>query len=75
MSAASCRKAASPLRRCEYSLDANPWVPVEAADGVVDSQREQFAIQLAHLAAGEHLLVVRVVDSANNSGLAKVVLR
>ena len=29
--------AASPLRRCEYSLDAASWVPVQAADGVIDS--------------------------------------
>lgn len=67
--------AASPLRRCEYSLDATPWVPMEAVDGVVDSQREQFVIQLTGLEAGEHLLVIRAVDSASNSGLAKVVLR
>ncbi|MFB3827368.1 MAG: hypothetical protein ACE15B_11395 [Bryobacteraceae bacterium] len=67
--------AASPLRRCEYSLDAAPWVPMEAADGVVDSQRESFILHLPDVPAGEHLLVVRAVDSANNSGLAKVVLR
>jgi len=67
--------AASPLRRCEYSLDAAPWVPLEAADGVVDSAREQFVVSLANVPAGEHLLVVRAVDSSNNSGLAKTVLR
>src|SRR5207244_10588560 len=32
--------AASALRRCEYSLDANSWVPMDAADGVIDSLRE-----------------------------------
>ena len=67
--------AASPLRRCEYSLDAACWVPVQAADGVIDSLRERFALDLTGLAPGEHLLVVRVADSANNSGLAKVVLK
>jgi hypothetical protein len=67
--------AASPLRRCEYSLDAASWVPVQAADGVTDSLRERFALDLTGLAPGEHLLVVRVADSANNSGLAKVVLK
>ena len=67
--------AASPLRRCEYSLDAASWVPVQAADGVIDSLRERFTLDLTGLAPGEHLLVVRVADSANNSGLAKVVLR
>jgi hypothetical protein len=67
--------AASALRHCEYSLDAASWVPVQSADGVIDSLRERFALDLQGLAAGEHLLVVRVADSANNSGLAKVVLK
>ena len=66
---------ASPLRRCEYSLDAAAWVPMEAADGVVDSEREKFVLRLANVPPGEHLLVLRAVDSSNNSGLAKTVLR
>ncbi len=65
----------SALRRCEYSIDAGPWIPVEAADGVTDSPREQFHIVIDKLPPGEHLLVVRVYDSANNAGLAKVVIR
>jgi hypothetical protein len=65
----------SPLRRCEYSLDAGPWTPVEAADGVTDSPREQFHIVIEKLRPGEHLLVVRAYDTANNAGLAKVVVR
>ena len=64
----------SPLRRCEYSLDAGPWTPVEAADGITDSPREQFHIAIDKLRAGEHLLVVRAYDTANNAGLAKVVI-
>jgi len=67
--------AASALRRCEYSLDAGGWVPVEAADGVIDSPREKFNLDLSSLAPGEHLLVVRAADSANNTGTAKVILR
>jgi WD40 repeat protein len=64
----------SPLRRFEYSLDAGPWTPVEAADGVTDSPREQYHIAVDRLHAGEHLLVVRAYDTANNAGLAKVVI-
>jgi hypothetical protein len=65
----------SPLRRFEYALDAGPWIPVEAADGVTDSPREQFHIAIDKLRPGEHLLVVRAYDTANNAGLAKVVIR
>lgn len=66
---------ASALRRCEYSLDANGWVPVEAADGVIDSLREKFTLELSNLSPGEHLLVVRVADGAGNTGTAKVLLK
>jgi hypothetical protein len=65
----------SVLRRCEFSIDAGPWSPVEAADGVTDSSREQFNIRLPNLPAGEHLVVIRVYDAAGNAGLAKVVIR
>jgi hypothetical protein len=65
----------SPLRRCEYSLDAGLWQPIEAVDGITDSPHEQFHLRLDKLRPGEHLLVFRVYDSANNAGLAKVVLR
>ena len=67
--------ASSALRRCEYSLDAGNWVPVEAADGVIDSPRETFTLDLPGLAAGEHLLVIRVADSANNTATRKVILK
>jgi hypothetical protein len=65
----------SPLRLCEYSLDAGFWQPIEAVDGVTDSPRERFHLHLDKLRPGEHLLVFRVYDSANNAGLARVILR
>ncbi len=67
--------AASSLRRCEYSVDASPWTPLEAEDGVTDSPHERFLLRLDDVRAGEHVVVFRVYDSANNAGLAKVVVR
>lgn len=64
----------SSLRRCEFSLDAGSWQPIEAADGITDSPREQFLLHIEKLRPGEHLLVFRVYDSANNVGLARVVV-
>ncbi len=65
----------SVLRRCEYSIDAGQWMPVEAADGVTDSPRERFLIRLDKVSANEHLVVIRVYDAAGNAGLTKVVVR
>jgi hypothetical protein len=55
--------------------DATGRVPLEAADGVIDSQQEKFVLSLDKLTPGERLVVIRVLDIANNAGLAKVVLR
>jgi hypothetical protein len=65
----------SVLRRCEFSIDAGPWMPVEAADGVTDSARERFLIRADRVSPGEHLFVIRVYDAAGNAGLTKVVVR
>jgi hypothetical protein len=65
----------STLRRCEYSVDAGPWMLIEAADGVTDAPQERFTIALASLPAGEHVISVRVYDAAGNAGLAKYVTK
>ncbi len=41
--------AASALRRAEYSLDADAWLPLEAVDGVIDSKAEKFYVGLENL--------------------------
>jgi hypothetical protein len=69
------KDTASALRRAEYSIDAMAWTPLEAADGVIDSREERFLLRLDNVSAGEHLVVIRVFDSSNNAGLAKVVVR
>jgi hypothetical protein len=63
------------LRLCEFSLDAGYWQPVESTDGVTDAPQQRFHVHLDNVKAGEHLLVVRVYDSANNAGLARIIVR
>jgi sugar lactone lactonase YvrE len=70
----TAQDAASPLVRAEYSLNAGPWVLLQAKDGILDGQSEEFTVVLDNLPTGEHLVVVRVHDSAENAGLAKIVL-
>jgi WD40 repeat protein len=66
--------SASALRRAEYAIDAGSWTPIAPVDGILDSQSETFHLHLDAVPPGEHLLVIRVVDSGGNTGLAKVVL-
>jgi hypothetical protein len=66
--------SASALRRAEYALDAGSWTPIAPVDGILDSPSEEFRLRIDSVPAGEHLLVIRVVDSGGNTGLAKVVL-
>lgn len=66
---------ASPLLRCEYSIDAGPWVHLDASDGVTDSPRERFLLRVNNFPPGEHLVVIRAYDIAGNAGLAKVLVR
>jgi hypothetical protein len=47
---------------------------MDPAEGILDSQHERFLLKLDGLSPGEHLIVLRAIDSANNAGLAKVVL-
>ena len=67
--------AASPLRRCEYSVDAGPWTPLLSADGVIDSERETIPVRIDSLPPGEHIVVVRAYDAAGNPGLLKMIVR
>lgn len=65
---------ASPLRRAEYSVNAGPWHLVESADGITDGRSETYEIRVALPPQGETTVVVRVLDSAGNPGLAKAVI-
>lgn len=70
----TAQDSTSALRRAEYSIDAGSWTPVAPVDGILDSLTEQFRLHIDSVPAGEHLLVVRAVDSGGNTGLAKVIL-
>jgi len=54
---------ASPLREVVYSVDTGEWLPVEAADGLVDSPQETVVLKPP---AGARLLLLRVTDAAHN---------
>jgi len=67
--------AASPLKSCEYSVNAGPWRPVAPEDGIIDSATESFVLRLDAAPGGEALVVIRAYDSGGNAGLGRVVVR
>lgn len=69
------RDAGSQIRRAEWAIDAGEWTPVSPVDGILDSASEQFRLHIPAFPAGEHLLVIRVADTAGNTGLGKAIIR
>ncbi len=59
------RDALSPIRDVEYSVDAGPWKPARAADGLLDAETETVLID-ADDAANAKLLLLRATDAAYN---------
>jgi hypothetical protein len=58
--------AASPVTDFEYSVNAREWVRVEPEDGLSDSRKETYSIELAPGERGGYLLV-RATDAARNT--------
>ena len=67
--------ATSDLQSAEFSIDAGPWQQIQATDGVTDSREEEFQATVPGVAAGEHLITVRVTDVAGNAGLGKALIQ
>ncbi|MCZ6751419.1 MAG: WD40 repeat domain-containing protein [Acidobacteria bacterium] len=65
---------ASVLTRAEYAVDAKPPRPLFSGDGIVDSKQETFTVEIDDMADGEHLITLRVYDSAGNVGVGKALL-
>jgi hypothetical protein len=75
----------SPIKRAEYSVDANDWQFAEPVGQISDSKTENYDFfapipqdskaQPADNAGLDHVVVVRVYDRADNVSLAKIVVR
>lgn len=55
--------ALNPLRSAEVSVDAGPWEPARAADGLLDARREALEVPVPE---GATLVLLRTVDAAFN---------
>ena len=71
----------SPIKRAEYSVDAEDWKYVDPVGQISDFKTENYDFKVApesgkdNLAGSEHVIVVRVYDRYDNMASAKTVIR
>ncbi|HEY1403065.1 MAG TPA: hypothetical protein VGB05_02925 [Pyrinomonadaceae bacterium] len=63
------------VRRADISVDGGAWRAVFPEDGIADSPRETFALDLPLTGAGEHTISLRGFDASGNAGSARVLVR
>ena len=65
------RDAVSPITGVAYNIDGGDYRSVSASDGILDSPEERVEFSTEPLEPGEHTVVVRVTDAADNTAYAK----
>ena len=63
------------IKKGDFSLDGSPWTPLFPEDGIADSGRERYSVELPPLAPGEHTVSLRAFDGSGNVGTLSVTLR
>lgn len=67
--------AASFLTKAEYSINGGEWQTVYSEDGISDSPRERYTIEIPVKTAGEYSIALRVFDANGNIGNARVLVK
>jgi sugar lactone lactonase YvrE len=67
--------ATGRIKRADVSVDGSAWHEVFPDDGIADSSRERYSLDLLVTGAGEHTISVRAFDNSNNVGNASVTIR
>ncbi|MDT7541585.1 MAG: hypothetical protein QOE33_1489 [Acidobacteriota bacterium] len=63
------------VRRADVSVDGGAWRAVFPDDGIADSPRETFTLDLPLSGTGEHTIALRGFDASGNMGNARVIVR
>ncbi len=63
------------IRRADISVDGGPWREVFPDDGIADSAKERYSLDLTVAGGGEHTISLRAFDNSNNAGNISVTFR
>ncbi|MGQ0763061.1 MAG: hypothetical protein ACT4OT_13755 [Acidobacteriota bacterium] len=63
------------IKRADVSVDGGTWREVFPDDGIADSPRERFSVDLLIEGPGEHTISLRAYDNSNNVGTISVTVR
>ncbi len=67
--------ATGRIKRADVSIDGGPWREVFPDDGIADSPRERYSLDLPLVGAGEHTISLRAYDNSNNVGSVSLIVR
>lgn len=67
--------ATGNIKRAEASVDGAPWLGSFPDDGIADSLRERYTVELPISGAGEHTVSLRAFDASGNVGSARIAFR
>jgi hypothetical protein len=67
--------ATGRIKRADVSIDGSPWREIFPDDGIADSSKERYSVDLAASGAGEHTISLRAFDNSNNVGNISVTFR
>jgi len=63
------------VKRADISVDGSVWREIFPDDGIADSSKERYSVDLNVLGAGEHTISLRAFDNSNNVGNISVTFR
>lgn len=63
------------IKRVDVSVDGGSWREVFPDDGIADSRRETYSVNLPVMGEGEHTISLRAFDNSNNIGNISVTVR
>ncbi len=67
--------ATGRVKRADVSVDGGAWHEVFPDDGIADSPRERYSLNVPIVGGGEHTISLRAFDSSNNVGSISVTVR